>query len=243
MTIVSSVRFDAGPYPPSAASHSALDWGRRGTQLPGQDEAPRGCRNPASAMVSFFPDGHKQDLITVPSRPIHNEEKRKDDRYFRNTIVIQQFKNDLGRVVFQEVNQTLDPEERQELRDLGSGITVNGQPVVGVSIDYERLERSVRLIASALYYDHHRLRRRQPPESWDVMFPALGTARGLAQARVLHHQSVEGILEQEPARGQNPGVFSYKLYDAPDRIVQFMMRFYEEFPVHVWWIHPGLRHR
>src|SRR6185437_6074985 len=63
------------------------------------------CDQPATTRehvppFSFFPEGHKQNLITVPSCAAHNNANSKDVEYVRNIITTSFGVNSVGETIF-----------------------------------------------------------------------------------------------------------------------------------------------
>lgn len=124
------------------------------------------CGDPATTTEhvppkSFFPEGFRENLITVPSCYRHNNENSSDVEYVRR-ILVNQFETS------QEVIDLLNPKVwrsfkrspnllRTTFRDI-EPLIFNGQQTAAFKIDFPRFNRVMSAIASGIYF--HKYGRR-----------------------------------------------------------------------------------
>src|ERR1044072_8217726 len=103
--------------------------------------------------LSFFPDGRRINLITVPSCKLHNNDNHLDVEYVRNIIVTDINSNQVARDMFADKvlrsykrNKKLVRRTFQQVREA----TIGGQETAIVRLNRTRFNPIIRGIAFAL---------------------------------------------------------------------------------------------
>lgn len=104
---------------------------------------------------SFFPKGHRENLVTVPSCPDHNTANSKDVEYVRNIITCHIDTNEVARFHLQnKVTRSFQNSPNlfaQTFKDTAS-ILFNGEEAETYRYDFQRFSKVVSDLAYALYY-------------------------------------------------------------------------------------------
>lgn len=105
--------------------------------------------------LSFFPDGRRVNLITVPSCKIHNNDNHLDVEYVRNIIVTDINSNQVARDMF--ANKVLRSYKRnrklirhtfQKVKE----VKIGGRATAITRLNLTRFNPIIRAIACALYF-------------------------------------------------------------------------------------------
>lgn len=121
---------------------------------------------------SFFPEGHRKDLITVPSCPDHNHANSKDVEYTRNWITTSWGANVTGQNLFERKTQkSFDRSPRLLNQTFGSMRTVRykGEVTGAATCDTPRCKNVFEACARALHYHN----TREKHEHWGIVLKNL----------------------------------------------------------------------
>jgi len=209
------------------------------------------CGQPSTSIEhapakSFFPKGHRYQLITVPSCTVHNEATSKDDEYVRNIIAMMIGNNGHALNHFLKtciasfnhspalLRRTTAVSRRVHVAAVGAN---KPEASLSIKIERDRIEMVLKKIGYALYYN-------QFGKPWE---------RGLKIATEYlvtqdYQQDEFGDLIKEAKSdpdyiepvycGHNPEIFKYAFQPTEsdntfDRVL--VMKFYEGFEV---WLLP-----
>ncbi len=134
---------------------------------------------------SFFPEGQRSDLITVPSCSEHNNAQSKDVEYVRNAITSLWGVNNAGLTQFEsktkksfERSPKLMSQTFETLRTL-----LYGQQVTGAfTVDLARFEKVFKACACALHFHDTHMKH----ANWGIVMP-----------RFVFHAQVPGTNRQD----------------------------------------------
>lgn len=105
--------------------------------------------------LSFFPDGRRVNLITVPSCKTHNHDNHLDVEYARNIIVTDINSNQVARDLFADKvlrsyrrNRKLVQRTFQKVRE----VKIGGRATAITRLNRARFNPIMRAVASALYF-------------------------------------------------------------------------------------------
>ncbi len=183
----------------------------------------------------FFPKGHRNNIITVPSCSVHNQETSLDDEYARLIITMNCNNNTISFDLFKD--KVLKSIQRNPaLRNLIKLTKL--EEISKIQIDRKRLEKEMTKIAYALYYYEKKT-------TWNKEL--IVAFRDLVRDDNTQDELGE-LIEQTEKRhtdcgyqykysGDNPDVFKYVFFEANNDDVILKMVFYEGFDV---WICPSI---
>ena len=177
----------------------------------------------------FFPEdsAYRKQLITVPSCNEHNENTSKDDEYVRNVITIFYQNNPIA---FQQfMNKVVKSLSRDKsLAGILHKIQTPQGIVPAIEIDRPRLDKVIRKMAYALYYNEFKKpwNRKLIVFSKHLVFKNLETDDF---SKLIHF--AENNLPNSSFDGKNPTVFKYNLFklDTGDENSVIRIVFYEGF--------------
>src|SRR5262245_24687551 len=103
---------------------------------------------------SFFPEGYRDNLVTVPSCQKHNNHLAKDVEYVRNIIATSIQVNDVGSSLTDKVIRSYTKSSGLAKRVFGNMRTfkVGNEKTGIIRIDLERFNSVIKAIAYALYF-------------------------------------------------------------------------------------------
>jgi hypothetical protein len=184
--------------------------------------------------VCFFPDGHKVNLITVPSCPDHNLKKSKDDEYVRSIIAPAYGNNTFG------LNMATTKVNRSFQRSTGlveavfkdsNLMKINGAETAAVKVNLDRWIIFFENFSNAIYFHDFGV---SPLLRWEIITPSFA----LEETRLTWQPNRFDILNREilslaytQQRTSNPEIFQYFFYlNSPENYV-YKFLFYEGFVV------------
>jgi len=179
----------------------------------------------------FFPEGLRENLITVPSCAEHNNGNSEDVEYTRNVICTRRDANGAASASFAKAMRSfanspdLLTRTFRTLRPFGDGATFR--------VDLSRHQRVMRAIAFALYF---RDNGHKHEGDWRIFTPSFLFAESLQSGEpdpwLQFRRSVE-LGEFTPRAVTQPTVFKYStLRDG--ELVRYRFEFYESVVVHAW---------
>lgn len=195
---------------------------------------------------SFFPRGQRNNLITVPSCSVHNEETSKDDEYVRNIIAMMIGNNGHALTHFLKtclasftrspklLTRTTAVNKRVYVADNAS---VTPEPTISIQIERDRIELVLRKIGYALFFH-------QFGKPWGR---TLNVATEYLVTQNFQQDELGEIIKEiksapeyiEPILdGNNPEIFKYSFLPTESENVfdqVLVMKFYEGFEV---WLLP-----
>jgi hypothetical protein len=186
---------------------------------------------------SFFPPGHRSNLLTVPSCSEHNNSNSLDVEYARNVIVSQISTNALARTWFQ--GPTLrsykrSPGLRNRTFAKMTPVIVDGHETVIVECEMPRFESIVKAIAYACYFNDFGKRYHR---DWVIFSSSLVATEILVQGLPDPNESLRVWLRSLPFTDMptsNPEVFRYGIHieNESDGVYSYRFEFYEGFVIH-----------
>lgn len=186
---------------------------------------------------SFFPKGHRRNLLTVPSCPEHNHSNSLDVEYSRNLIVSQLSTNALARSWFQCPvlrSYKRSPGLRNQTFEKITPIIVDGRETVIVECDMPRFKSIIEAIAYACYFKDFGERY---VGKWVIFSPSMVATEILLRGLSDPNESLRAWLRALPFTDiptSNPEVFKYGVHieNEPDGVYSYRFEFYEGFVVH-----------
>lgn len=187
----------------------------------------------------FFPkeSEYRQNLITVPSCKMHNEDTSKDDEYVRNIICLSIGNNAIAYKQFiEKVLKSFQKSSRlmsqtfQNTQHLFVKEEQRIKSTLAFQIDRERFDKVMKKIGYALYYHKY-------GKVWQRGL--IVATEFLLDENMQQDELGEMIKEFKPLLntpmfdGNNPKVFQYTFGETDNEDVILWMRFYEGFEVFV----------
>src|SRR5262249_34229649 len=183
---------------------------------------------------SFFPEGHRENLITVPSCPKHNNHNSKDVEYIRNVIATSIQVNDVGLSLIEKVmrSYTKSPGLAKRILKNMRGVRVGNEETGLTKIDLDRFNSVIKSIAYALYFRDFGITY---PNDWYVIGISLdsdNTYQGLPDDQNDILRMTFASLETVDRDTNHPEVFKYAIFqESPERVV-YKLVFYGNFVVY-----------
>jgi hypothetical protein len=178
------------------------------------------CDSPATTREhvppkSFFPRGHRNMLITVPSCARHNSDNSMDVEYVRNLLTGEKNVNPLGEALFSKARDSF--ERSQGLRSETFGewafATVDNQQTVVLRINRARFDNVMSSMAYSLYYRDYGTRY---PGLWRIVAPTMMSSQSKSATDFDRLNAMARQLLSSPGTIQrdtgNPQVFKYAAY-------------------------------
>ncbi len=103
---------------------------------------------------SFFLDFKRENLVTVPACPAHNNYNAKDVEYVRNVIVSADGINDVGLQLHEKAFRSFQKSPglvKATFRGVNRVVN-NGEETISYQVDLPRMKRVMRSIAHALFF-------------------------------------------------------------------------------------------
>jgi len=183
-----------------------------------------------SPPLSFFPDGLRVNLITVPSCKIHNNDNHIDVEYVRNIIVTDINSNQVARDLFQgkvlrsyRRNRKLVQRTFQKVRE----VKIGGRETAITRLNRTRFNPIIRAIAFALYFHDFGEKFQY---RWHIY-----NATMLSEGQAFHdmpddfNPQARAVLRNLPVADRDtnqPEVFKYGVYRSVDHRVIYKLVFY-----------------
>jgi hypothetical protein len=180
--------------------------------------------------LSFFPDGRRVNLITVPSCKVHNNDNHLDVEYVRNIIVTDINANQVAQDMFQDKvlrsykrNPKLVQRTFQKVRE----VKIGGRETAITRLNQTRFNPILRAIAFALYfYDF----KEKFQYRWSIY-----NATMLSEGQAFHdmrddfNPQARAFLRNVPVADRDtnqPEVFKYGVFRQADHRVIYRLVFY-----------------
>jgi len=184
---------------------------------------------------SFFPDGYRKDLITVPSCPAHNHAQSLDIEYARNIVAGFDGVNQVGELVFELAKRSYNRSPAlfcESFHDFRP-ICINGQDTGAFTVDLERVKSKMAPIANAIYFKEY---GHQYPAQWNVFLASMRSqdADGRLIAESSRWQKVRKLvatIQFVPKLVPQPNVFGFGVCELPGGLM-FEFVFYGGFTIH-----------
>lgn len=184
----------------------------------------------------LFPEGHRNNLITVPSCDTHNSEKSKDDEYMRFVISSSHASDAEGhKDAFDKALRGMQyrPHLFKEFFFKGPtyAATVNGEPTAAYTVDHDRLTNALEHTARAIYF--HEFKAKWAEDLWILVASgAFSPDEVNAAPQNLRISALASMDPGTPKVGDNPDVFFYQFWTYTDPSSSILrMVFYAGFVV------------
>lgn len=202
----------------------------------------RGTTREHAPPFSFFPEGYRENLITVPSCPKHNNHNSKDVEYVRNIIVTSIQANEVGLALVDKVMRSFTRSPalvRQTFKKLR--VIKIGEEETGITvIDMPRFKSIMEAMAYAFYYRDFGVTY---PGNWRIYAISLETERifdGLPDEKTGILKIGFSRLETIDRDSRYPEVFKYAIYQEDLVRLVYKFVFYENFVVYAMGISKNL---
>ena len=183
---------------------------------------------------SFFPDGFRDNLTTVPSCPQHNHSQSLDIEYVRNILTMSMGINELGNDVFKVTKRSFDRSPKlfaKTTKDV-ERVYVKGQETGMFAVDLDRLRAVMQPIASAIYFKDYGV---SYASKWKVFVTSLTTQQEFQTGVSGWEPFVDYIMgfQYKQKEVPHPEVFRYGVFEMV-RGIAYEFVFYDGFFVHCW---------
>lgn len=195
------------------------------------------CDQPATTKEhappkSFFPEGRRLNLITVPSCSVHNCDNSPDVEYVRNAVVSLAGLNETGELLIDKAKRSFDHSPALFERTFRSFVVHSREEQVGTyKFDLKRLDKVMRAVVQALHYRD----QGQKWGPWLVFVPSLGSESSLIHKTADGSENLRDLLSRIPYVDRftaEPEVFTYGSH-ALDWGWVYQLTFYGGFVVNV----------
>lgn len=182
----------------------------------------------------------RKELITVPSCDIHNSAKSRDDEYLMYALVFgiqnnptagAQVKTKIVRALTRNAGVAKLMTQNHipvQVEDITTGVR---QETIALKVDMKRVGQAFDHIGRALHFHYYQSKWMGSLQSIPLFMLAIGdeSSQEHNAALVSLGNNMEALLFDEPANGENPEVFTYKVIRAMPHIpVAMLLTFYEE---------------
>jgi hypothetical protein len=196
-----------------------------------REHAPPRCLFPEAKDV---PDGknHRKNLLTVPSCDLHNSAKSQDDEYLLFALAGSYTSSGTGLTQFlTKVRRAFSNQPSKAGNFVKISVPVQlrrssedeWEHGAQITLEWERIDSVLSNCARALYH-HHTQSKFQGPEQVLTYFTKYLDDGVQASASAAFNTAAIEMVD-EPLRGENPKVFSYKFKETPSMIT-FYFCFY-----------------
>lgn len=183
----------------------------------------------------FFPEGYRDNLMTVPSCPDHNTKNSKDVEYIRNIIVTHFATNEVAREHFQnKALRSLKRSPKLFTRTFGGArpIILDGEES-GVSfLELPRFKSVMEAIAHAIYF---KFAGTTYPGRWEIFGTSMVSPTMIFEGKPDGSEELRRLLRQlDPTELPMPQseVFSCGVKQWDEERLVYEFRFYGGFVVH-----------
>jgi hypothetical protein len=184
---------------------------------------------------SFFPEGFRENLITVHSCFDHNTKNSKDVEYVRNVIVTHIDTNEVARLHFKnKAMRSFARSPKLFTQTFGDAtpIVFNDQEMGIYTCDLLRFKSVMRAVAYAIYFKSF---VRTYPGDWGIFSPSMVSPKSILEGEPDSLDTIRQLLSQlSPTELPlpQPEVFKcgIKQWDRERLVYEFL--FYEGFVVH-----------
>ena len=185
----------------------------------------------------FFPEGHRANLITVPSCVAHNEKNSKDVEYVRNVISTQHgTTNEAATKVFETTKRSFDRSVKlanRTFRDL-KPVLVEGQETGAFPVDLARHRNVMRAIAYALHFHYYGKKHRG---DWQIFTPSFRYSGSMYRGEPDPWESFRSYVESgqyTPMPLPHSEVFKCRMIEMEQGQIIYRFEFYERVVVMAW---------
>jgi hypothetical protein len=203
------------------------------------------CEKPATTVEhappkSFFPEGQRVNLITVPSCADRNNANSKDVKYARNVITIMFGVNKIGEQHFSDKSLRSFDHSPALLRSTFSDISpvrFQGGTIGKFAVDTARIEAVTSACVCALHFRETGVRK----PNWGINLPNLFLGDNTTLEAATLWRKTLAMLNQIPftvRQTNSPDIFEYAVADVPGEQVGvpggrvYCLRFYKGFMVY-----------
>jgi len=203
------------------------------------------CDKPATTREhappsSFFPEGKRDNLITVPSCPDHNNANSKDVEYARNVITIMFGVNKIGEQHFSGKSLRSFDHSPALLHSTFSDIRpvqFKGGTIGKFTVDTPRIEAVMSACTCALHFREIGVSK----PNWGIILPNLYFSDDATMETATFRFQLLSMLNQIPFTVRDtssPEVFEYAVADLPGERIDipggrvYCLRFYKGFFVY-----------
>lgn len=184
--------------------------------------------------LSFFPEGQRKNLITVPSCPDHNNTNSKDVEYTRNWLTTSWGVNSTAQDLFErKTKKSFDRSPRLFSQIFGTTLTVQykGEVTGATKCDLRRCKTVFEACARALHYHN----TREKHENWRIVIQSLTFDQSTPVLTIQRWTDLIGKLQamdfsQIPTT--NPEIFEYGVAHVEGKKTYYCFVFYGSFVVY-----------
>jgi len=185
---------------------------------------------------SFFPEGYRRNLITVPSCDRHNSDNSLDVEYVRNVIATQHGVNGLAAKVFEKAQRSWDRKPKLLTQTFSTlqAVQYEGSETGAFRIDLPRHKVVMEAIAYALYFS---TRGRKHYGDWTIFTPTFKYAPSMLQGKPDPWENLRKMLASgvcQPLAMPEPQVFSCSEVAVDQGQLIYRFEFYEALVVNAW---------
>lgn len=174
----------------------------------------------------------RQNLITVPSCENHNSKKSKDDEYFRAVVLMMasQHSDAAEHLFLGKMLRAVKRKPHAYSSFFADSVELSGGTTRALQFDRPRFDRCVDQMARALFFHKFKV-----PWKLNIAVISPNFFSGVAAGSVIPHSATMAaadvsmqFLASEPAQGDNPEVFRFRLkYCEDDQTLAIAAIFYE----------------
>lgn len=201
------------------------------------------CREPATTREhvppqSFFDEGNRKDLITVPSCEKHNNSNSDAVDYVRRIITSSVHINEAGHtVLIDKVFRSLDKKPGlipKTFKDL-IPVVFRSEETAAFKVDFSQIDSVMISVAHGIHFYHF---RRSFTGNWKIYSTQyVSVDRNLGKrletaTKLLTQESALRSIVYETIVNENPAVFTAELYLENTNNMLFQFRFYEYFYIY-----------
>lgn len=184
----------------------------------------------------FFPQGFRNNLVTVPSCALHNSGNSKDVEYVRNAIGGQRGTNNVAVRVLETAMRSFDrsPALLHQTFDGLRTVHIDGTETGAFPFDLQRHDNVMKAIAYALYYRDHGRKHRG---AWRVFTPSLAYANSVFRGQPDPWEPFRRYIASGTFTSMTvpePQVFKYGVIQFEENQLLYRFEFYEGFVVNLW---------
>lgn len=184
---------------------------------------------------SFFPEGYRDNLVTVPSCNTHNNRNSDDVDYVRTVIIGYIGITETTTSPFEAIRRSF--RRNPKLFDIvfreAQPIDFNNESKISFETVRPKIDNIMRAIAYALFFKDT---GQKYPHNWWVEYPSLISSENEANGlRDLSNERLRAMLYQVPVIDRpinNSSIFKYGVYQDSESQIAYKMTFYESFIVY-----------
>jgi hypothetical protein len=185
---------------------------------------------------SFFPEGYRRNLITVPSCDRHNSDNSLDVEYVRNVIATQHGVNNLAARVFEKAQRSWNRSPKLLSRTFREfrAVQYEGSETGAFHIDLPRHRTVMQAIAYAIYFT---TRGKKHYGDWRIFTPSFKYAPAMLGGKPDPWESFRKMLASgtcQPLPMPEPQVFKCGEISNDQNQVIYRFEFYEAVVVNTW---------